>query len=150
MSTTKVAGRGKIFDALAELKDAGAITASAAGTVGGSAAVYDADSAELPLNACAVIDVSACEVDDTDELYHIAIEGSDVEDFSATLTELAVLEVGAVATYPGDIENTLGRYVVPFTNNKGGEVYKYIRVNCTIAGTVTPDGINYTCFLSKM
>jgi len=41
----------------------------------------------------------------------------------------------------------MGRYILPFENEKNGEVYPYVRIRHSISGT-TPS-INYTARLEK-
>jgi hypothetical protein len=49
----------------------------------------------------------------------------------------------------GDTDMTLGRYVLPFRNCAGNNVWKrYLRLYTTVRGTVAT-GINYTAYLAR-
>jgi hypothetical protein len=41
-----------------------------------------------------------------------------------------------------------GRYVVPFRNEEGGTLYRYVRLSTLVAGQVA-SGINFSAFLAK-
>lgn len=134
------------FDSELELKDAGAITASAAGTVGGSAAEIDLGTGRC--TGSLVVDVTAMEVDTGDEIYTIALQGGDASGFGGDIFELATLVLGDSAVLVGTSDKTTGRYVVPFTNEINQVVWQYARIYCTIAGTIVT-GINYSAFLTR-
>jgi hypothetical protein len=121
------------YDNLLLLKDAAAVTASGAASVGGSPRVLDVGLGRI--NALAQIDTSALDATTGDETYMVAIQGSTVLNF-ATFVELG--EVSVAAT---------GRNEAHFTNQQGDTIYRYIRAYHTLAGT-TPS-INYTAFLAK-
>ena len=128
------------------LKDAGAITSSAAGTVDAAAKIADLGAAKVEGHM--VVDVTAIEIDSDNELYQIALQGSTKSDFADTFEELTIVELGANEVLGGDQDSTIGRYKVPFTNERHGTVYRYVRAYCTISGTVAT-GINYTAHLEK-
>ena len=79
-----------MFDVRHELKDAGLVASSLAGTVDGQAKVVNLGAA--PVEGKLVIDVSALEIDSDNELYRIKLQGSAAHDFSSTLEDLAILE----------------------------------------------------------
>jgi len=122
------------YDNLLLLKDAGAVTATGAAQVGGSARVIDVGLASVG-NAKAVIDTSAIDTVTGDETYRVAIQGAEAIGF-ATPVELAAVLVTAA-----------GRVDLPFSNVKGGTTYRYIRAHNTVGGT-TPS-INATIFVAK-
>ena len=128
------------------LKDAGAVTASGAGQVDSSAKIADLGAGKVEGHM--VVDVSAIEIADNDELYQIALQGSSKSDFADTYEELAIVELGAKEVLGGDQDSAIGRYKVPFTTERNGTVYRYVRVYCTVSGTVAT-GINYKCHLEK-
>lgn len=134
-----------MIDSTLIMKDAGLVAASAAATVGGVAKVADVGSGMV--KGTLVVDVSAIEVASNDELYSIAVQGSDVADFSTgspVIEELAVINLGASEVLGGNFDSAAGRYSVPFTNKN----YPYLRVYTTVAGTVAT-GINFTAHLDK-
>lgn len=132
------------YDNLMLLKDAGAVTATAAAQVGGVARVLDLGANTAGANlaggarmqAKVVIDVSALDVADANETYRVALEGCNAIGFGSGVVELAsVLLTGA------------GRDTMPFDNQIGDTVYQFVRIKHTIGGT-TPS-VNYTAFIAK-
>ncbi len=134
------------FDALLQLKDAGAVTASAAAQVGGSNKILDMGAARF--EGTVVIDVSAIDISSTDEAYDIIVQGSNSSSFASGIENLAQLNLGATASRDGGGQNsTVGRYELGVTNEQADTVYRYIRLYTKAAGT-TPS-INYTAFMSN-
>lgn len=126
------------------LKDAGLVAVSGAATVGGQAKVADVGAGLV--NAELVVDVSAIEIASNDELYTIALQGSDTSDFSTgspVIEDLAVLILGASEVVGGNQDTASGRLILPFHNEKAGTVFPYLRVYTTVAGAVAT-GINFT------
>jgi len=128
------------------LKDAGLVAADAAGTVGGEALIADLGAGLVEGNL--VIDVTALNIDDNDELYQISLQGSNSATFASGIVDLAILELGALEVIGGDVDSTIGRYIVPFRTEKNGTVYRYVREYCDLDGTVGT-GINFTAHLTK-
>ena len=132
-----------MIDSTMILKDAGLVAASAAGTVATAAKIVNVGSGLV--EGLLVVDVSAIEVASNDELYSIALQGSDVADFSTgdeVIVELAVLNLGATEVIGGTADSAVGRYTVPFRNEYLGTIYPYVRVYTTVAGDVAT-GINF-------
>lgn len=126
------------------LKDAGLVAVSGAATVGGQAKVADVGAGLV--NAELVVDVSAIEIASNDELYTIAVQGSDTSDFSTgspVIEDLVVLILGASEVVGGNQDTASGRLILPFHNEKAGTVFPYLRVYTTVAGAVAT-GINFT------
>ena len=94
-----------------------------------------------------VLDVSACEVASTDEIYLICLEGSTVAAMTSGSVTLAQIEMGN-ATAPADADTGTGRFVVPFRNEQNGVLYPYVRIYTEVAGTVAT-GINFLAFIAK-
>lgn len=141
-----MANNSYTYDAATLLKDAGVVGASAAATVGGSAAVINVGSAFA--EGVAVIDVSAIETASNDELYTVAIQGSADAAFTTPVT-LATLPLGATAAVPGGgATATIGRHYVRFGNEQDGVIYPYLRAYTAVAGTVAT-GINYSAWIGK-
>ena len=135
-----------MFDLRHELKDAGLVASSLAGTVDGQAKVVNLGAA--PVEGKLVIDVSALEIDSDNELYRIKLQGSSREDFAHNIEDLAILEVGAKEVLGGDQDSQTGRYVVPFSNVKGGYVWPYARLYAELSGSIG-SGINFSAFLTR-
>lgn len=132
-----------MIDSTLVMKDAGLVAASAAATVSAAAKVATAGSGLV--DAELVIDVTAIEIASNDEVYRIAVQGSDTSDFTTgtpVVEELAVINLGAEEVIAGNQDSTVGRYILPFTNEKNGTKFPYLRVYTTVAGTVAT-GINF-------
>lgn len=133
------------FDAEMEFKDAGLVGASAAATVDSTAKVVDIGAALF--KACMMIDVSAIEVANGDELYTIYVQGSTDGLFTndATSCSFASIQIGAATPLLLGAVNTAGRFKLYFDNEHDGVYFRYARVYTVVAGTIT-DGINYTAY----
>lgn len=128
------------------LKDAGLVKIDAAGAVGGEAVIADLGAGLVEGNM--VVDVSAIEVADNDEVYKISLQGSTSSTFASGIVDLAILELGAAEVTGGDADSAVGRYILPFRTEKNGTVYRYVREYCDVDGTIAT-GINFTAHLAK-
>lgn len=135
----------RTFDTLLQMKDAGAVTASAGAQVDGSAKVLDIGVGYL--EASVVIDVSAIDNTSADEKYEIEWQLSNTADFSAGVIVASVLKLGDSSTNGGSADSVAGRYTLCVTNEFVGTLYRYARLYHRIAGT-TPS-INYSAYLAK-
>ena len=135
-----------MFDVQHELKDAGLVASNLAGTVDGQAKVVNLGP-EL-VEGKLVIEVSALEIDSNNELYRIKLQGSAAHDFSSTLEDLAILELGAKEVLGGDQDSQTGRYVVPFSNVKGLYAWPYVRLYTEVSGSIG-SGINFSAHLTR-
>lgn len=135
--------KSKTYDNEMLLKDAGAVAASAAGTVGGAAKVVDLGPGRV--DAVAVVDVTAIDVTTGDEAYRLAIQGSN--DGFATKVNLGILHIGSDSVIDESADSKVGVYELPFTNERLGTIYQQIRLYDTIVGT-TPS-LNCTVHVEK-
>jgi len=94
-----------------------------------------------------VVDVSACEVASTDEIYLVCLEGSNVAAMTSGSVCLTQLEMGN-ASAPADADTSTGRFVIPFRNEQNGTTYRYVRIYTEVAGTIAT-GINFSAFIAK-
>jgi hypothetical protein len=134
------------FDALTQLKDAGAVAASAAAQVASTNKILDMGAGRF--DGTVIVDVSAIDVSSADEIYDIVIQGSNSSTFASGIENLAQLNLAAAAVRDGGGQvSTVGRYEIGVTNEQVDIVYRYIRAYTKVAGT-TPS-INYTAFLSN-
>jgi len=133
-----------MFDTGYILKDAGQVTSSGYGTVDAAAQVAELSDGLVRGNM--IVDVSQMALGDSDELYQIHLMGGDDESFTNEVA-LATLELGAKEQIEDNKDSKLGRYVVPFQNEKYGVVYPYVRVRHAIGGT--SPAINYEARLEK-
>lgn len=122
------------YDNLLLLKDAGAVTANGAATVGGSARVLDVGDGRF--EGVGVVDSSALDLVTGDETYRVDIQGSNVANMSSGVVTLGGVTVTAA-----------GRGEAYFSNQQGATRYRYLRAFITVAGT-TPS-INCTVFIGK-
>jgi hypothetical protein len=133
------------FDADLELKDAGAITASAAALVDGAAKILDMGAARF--DGVVIVNVTALDIVSNDEEYDILVQGSNSSSFASGIENLAQLNLGATEVRQGGAQDTtIGIYEIGVTNEQNDTVYRYVRLYTAIAGA-TPS-INYTAFLS--
>jgi hypothetical protein len=136
-----------MYDTQLELKDAGLVAADAAGTVSSVAKVLTLGAGLV--KGIMITDVTAIEIASNDELYKISLQGSDNSDFSTgDEVDLAEMTLGAAEVIGGDQDSTTGRYKVPFTTEKNGTVYPYVRLYTDVDGTIAT-GINFTARLEK-
>jgi hypothetical protein len=138
------------FDADLEFKDAGLVGSSAAAQVDSAAQVIDVGTGHF--KGCMIIDVSALEIADNDEIYDIVIQGSPDTDFTdTTMVELCALNLSAAEVKRTDCnkDDTTGRYKLYFDNENDGTYYRYLRVYTVVAGTIT-DGINFTAWATPI
>lgn len=134
------------LDELMILKDAGAITASAAGTVASAAKVIDLGEART--DAKAIVNVLAAGTG-TGQKQTITIQVADAAAFNAKVFNVAILELGDAAQIPSNADLGVGVYELPFNNVVNGVVYPYVRVYATIAVTSPVTSLNYECHLVK-
>jgi hypothetical protein len=145
MGTSTMRSEPAIFDAATQLKDAYLVAASAAAQVASANKILNVG--DSLLKGKLVVDVSAIEIASNDEEYDIILEGSSSATFASDIENLAQLNLGATEVRQGGtVDSLVGRYNVPFTNEKAGQVYKYLRAYTVVAGTIAT-GINYTAFL---
>jgi hypothetical protein len=130
----------KTYDHALLLKAAGLVAASAAGSV-----ILDLGAGHM--RADLILDISALEVATGDEIYTVALEGSNVAAMDSGSVTLAEKQFGNVPV-PADADTAVGRHLVPVTNELNGTLYRYVRIYTTVAGTIAT-GINYSAFLSK-
>lgn len=140
------------FDAELQLKDAGLVAADAAATVASVAKILDVGTGNV--RGDVVVDVSAVEIATGDERYTVLVQGSNSSSFASGIAILAAMPIGdgsTIATAFGssgvDVDDTTGRFVIPFRNERNGTNYRYIRLWTDVAGTIAT-GINYIAFAS--
>ena len=141
--------RNHTVDTLLTLKDAGLVAASARAQVGGADKIIDLGDGFVEGDI--VIDISALEID-ADESYDIVAQLSSDDDFSdkTKVFERLSMHFGAkeIKRTDANIDDVVGRYVMPFDNEHGAVVYRYLSLYTVVAGTIAT-GINYTAKLAK-
>lgn len=136
------------FDYALQLKDAGAVSADGAATVGGSAKILDLGQSRF--DGRVIIDVTAIEVDTANEHYLLKTQFSDVADFdtgSEVIKGGTALHMGDLTVTKDTADTPVGRYELPFTNEINGTTYRYMRMWTEIVGGTVVTGINYTAFV---
>ena len=126
------------YDNALALKAAGLLATTTSGTIldlGGGFVEGDV-----------VIDLTACEIATGDEIYTIALEGSNVADRSSGSVCLAKKVFGNLVVPMDNALSAAGRYVLCFHNEENGTLFRYVRLHTLVAGTVAT-GINYSAFI---
>ena len=131
-----------------QLKDAGALTASAAAQVAGADKILDLGAARF--EGTVIVDVTAIEIASNDEEFDILIQGSNSATFASGIQNLAQLNLGATEVRQGGaLDSVVGRYEVLFTNQQADVTYRYLRAYTVVAGAIAT-GINYTAWVAPM
>ena len=163
MSTLK--NRGKIFDALLEMHGVGVVAAATGTTpvdLGLGAPQRGGVNAYPFTEGKLIIDITACSSYASYERYQLCFQGSHDSTFTTwnTLFSLTLGNFATYARYDGLVNeimfstvaswpttsNLPVRFTLPFCNDYGGTVYRWLRI-FTGMGTITT-GINYYAFLS--
>ena len=98
----------------------------------------------------AVLDLTAAvEVASTDEYYTISIEASNVAAMSSGSVCLVKKVFGNLVVPMDAALSAAGRYVIPFRNEEGGTLYRYVRLSIVVAGTIDTTGITLSAFIAK-
>ena len=102
------------------------------------------------LDAYVVFDVTALDVTTGDESYKFMLEFSPDAAFgtAGNIRVVAQLHIGgATATSPNGAADAIGRFVLPFRNERNGTTYRYARLYTLIAGT--SPSIDFGAFIAK-
>jgi hypothetical protein len=129
-----------VYDSDLEVKAAGAVGASADGSI--------LDLGTGLVDGFLVIDLTACEVADGDEIYTLSMEGSNVAAMTSGSVCLGKKVFGNLVVPMDAALSTAGRYVIPFRNEEGGTIFQYVRLSTLVAGTITT-GITFSAFIAK-
>jgi hypothetical protein len=135
------------FDAALQLKDAGAVTATGAGQVGGVNRSVNLGAAIV--QGVFVVDIAALDVAGLDETYDIRLQVSSDPTFATDVTIAARVQSGPVAT-TGQDSAGVGRQSRPFINiGEDGAPKAYARVYHSIGAGAATASINYSAFISQ-
>lgn len=141
-----VRSRNYVTDSLGQLKAAGLVAASAAGSL-----ILDVGDAFM--DGLVVIDVTALEIASNDETYTIVLQGSNTASFGTAtdIAELCAITIGdkVPKVTDADFDDVVGRYFLPFVNERAGTLYRYLRLYTVVAGSVAT-GINYAAHVAKI
>lgn len=128
------------YDNALLLKAAGALTSSTDSTI--------LDLGDGLVDGFVVLDVSDVEVGSGNEIFTISLEGSNVAAMNSGSVCLAKKVFGNLVVPMDAALSAAGRYVVPFRNEEGGTIYRYVRLSTLIAGTIST-GISFMGFIAK-
>lgn len=128
------------YDDALSLKDAGLLAASADGSI--------LDLGAGLVDGYLVVDLSACEVANGDEIYTVSLEGSNVAAMDSGSVCLAKKVFGNLVVPMDAALSAAGRYVIPFRNEENGTLFRYVRLSTLVAGTIAT-GINFSAFIAK-
>lgn len=97
-----------------------------------------------------VVDVSnITDIANNNEVYSFLLQGSNSSTFASGIENLAIIQLGATEVRLGGAQDSVvGRYQSIVYNMQAGVVYKYLRLNVIIAGTVST-GVTFSSWLSK-
>jgi len=129
------------YDSGLLLRASASLTASADGTI--------LDLGAGLVEGYLVIDLTSAEVATGNEIYTISLEGSTVAAMTSTSVCLAKKVFGNLVVPMDAALSTAGRYVVPFRNEEGGTLYRYVRLSNLVAGTIDSTGIVFGAFIAK-
>lgn len=129
------------YDASTLLRASASLTASADGTI--------IDLGAGLVDGYLVIDLTSAEVATGNEIYTISLEGSNVAAMTSGSVCLAKKVFGNLVVPMDAALSTAGRYVVPFRNEEGGTLYRYVRLSNLVAGTIDTTGIVFGAFIAK-
>ena len=137
--------RAATYDHALLLRDAGAVTASAAAQVSAAAKVLDLGAGRVA--GVVMLDISAMDVTSGDEKYELEAQYSNDATFATGVVVGQVAKLGDSTTTGSSADSTTGRYELPVVNEINGTRYRYMRLFQRIAGT-TPS-INFVGYLTK-
>lgn len=138
------------LDQALKLKDAGAIAATAVTQVSSADVTIDLGAAGAYQRGAIVVDVTACEVADGNELYVVQLQGAAASNFG-TAYQLATLRLGDSSVTGNAIDTAAGRFVFYFDNvaqTAAGEqaAMRYLRLRTVVSGTVAT-GVDYQAWM---
>lgn len=139
--------RGRVMDDLLVLKAKGTVASSMVGEDPvGTDTYYDTGGGRT--RGDMVINVYATPPIKAGDKFTMRLQGGKNSSFS-TINDLVILELGDSTQISGGSDLTTGRYIVPFTNDLDGTVYRYLRHYITCSASIGT-GIQYECYLSKL
>lgn len=115
-----------LIDEALILKDLVTTTVSGAGEVSASAKVFDTEGGFF--EGGLLIDVTSIDVTSGDEEYTIHVQGSSSPTFASGLASIIKFELGDATQITSDTDIGTGRYIIPFNNQVGETIYRYLRV----------------------
>lgn len=96
-----------------------------------------------------VVDVDSVEVATGNEIYTLSLEGSNVAAMDSGSVCLAKKVFGNLVVPMDGALSAAGRYIIPFRNEEGGTIFRYVRLSAVVAGTIDSTGMVFSAFLTK-
>lgn len=129
------------YDDALNLRDSASLTSSADGTI--------LDLGAGLVDGYLVVDLVSAEIATGNEIYTVSLEGSNVAAMTSGSVALAKKVFGNLVVPMDGALSTAGRYVIPFRNEEGGNLYRYVRLSNVVAGTIDSTGIVFSAFIAK-
>lgn len=95
-----------------------------------------------------IVDVDSVEIATGNEIYTLSLEGSNVAAMDSGSVCLAKKVFGNLVVPMDGALSTATRYVIPFRNEEGGTLFRYVRLSALVAGTIDSTGMVFSAFLS--
>ena len=127
--------KGYTYDADLLLKDSGAVTTSAAGTVASVAKILDLGAGRV--DGRTIIDMTAFDATTGDERSQVTMQFSASSTFASGVVNGPSIGFGAYEVVAGSADPAVGVYELPWTNEIAGTVYRYARIY-TFGGGTSP------------
>ncbi len=134
--------KGFTYDDALELKDAGAVTSSAAAQVGGADRILDLGPGRV--DGRTIINMTAFDATTGDERSQVTMQFSNSPTFASGIVNGPSYGFGAFEVLGGSADPAAGEYELPWSNEILGTVYRYARLY-TFGGGTTPS-VTYTAF----
>lgn len=146
-NTFTIDGRTKLVDDLLILKAKGTVATSMVGeNPVGTDKYYDTGGGHTRGDLVAIVYAVPAILASTK--LTLRLQGGKNTSFS-TLADLAILELGDSTQITSGVDLTTGKYVMPWSNEQDGTVYRYLRHYITCGGTCGT-GVQYELFLTKL
>ena len=138
--------RGRIVDDLLVLKAKGTVATSMVGEDPVGTDKY-VDTGGGRTRGDVVINTYGCPSMYPNTVITYRLQGSKNSSFS-TMVDLQIIETGDALQISGESDINTGRYILPFSNDFNGTIYRYLRHYITLASVGT--GVQYEVYLSKL
>lgn len=132
--------KGYTYDSDLVLKDAGAISSSAAAQVDGADRIIDLGAGRV--DGRTIVKVTAFDATTGDERADVVMQFSASATFASGIVNGTRLGFGAFEVQGGSADPATGTYELPWTNEINGTVYRYMRAYTFCDGT--SPSLNYS------
>lgn len=116
--------------------------------LGGNQSVTPVQQARI--DCMLVLDVTALEIDTANEVYRLKVLGDNTTSFAATrvLAEMT-LGKGTAKVPSSTLDDTPGRYELPFCTEQDDVKYQYVKLYVDVAGTIVT-GIDFLAWVAVL